>query len=232
MDLEKPEYLGVVFDAKGPTVRHEEFEAYKAHRKPMPEDLAIQLPVLKDVLRALKIATAEYPKYEADDALASLAARAAAKGIRTVIVTTDKDLLQAVDAWTTVWNPAKEITVDESNVKDIFGVAAGQVVDVLALWGDPTDNVPGVPGIGEKTAKSLIREFGSLDNLLGSRTRASGRGSPRTASSSTSAEGWSRSPGAWRSSSASTVTPSRNRTRKRLSDCSGSSNSHPSFRTS
>jgi DNA polymerase-1 len=171
MDLEKPEYLGVVFDAKGPTVRHEEFEAYKAHRKPMPEDLAIQLPVLKDVLRALKIATAEYPKYEADDALASLAARAAAKGIRTVIVTTDKDLLQAVDAWTTVWNPAKEITVDESNVKDIFGVAAGQVVDVLALWGDPTDNVPGVPGIGEKTAKSLIREFGSLDNLLGNLDR-------------------------------------------------------------
>jgi DNA polymerase-1 len=171
MDLEKPEYLGVVFDAKGPTVRHEEFEAYKAHRKPMPEDLAIQLPVLKDVLRALKIATAEYPKYEADDALASLAARAAAKGIRTVIVTTDKDLLQAVDAWTMVWNPAKEITVDESNVKDIFGVAAGQVVDVLALWGDPTDNVPGVPGIGEKTAKSLIREFGSLDNLLGNLDR-------------------------------------------------------------
>jgi DNA polymerase-1 len=171
MDQEKPEYLGVVFDVKGPTVRHEEFEAYKAHRKPMPEDLAIQLPVLKDVLRALKIATAEYPKYEADDALASLAARAAAKGIRTVIVTTDKDLLQAIDAWTTVWNPAKEIAVDESNVKDIFGVAAGQVVDVLALWGDPTDNVPGVPGIGEKTAKSLIREFGSLDNLLGNLDR-------------------------------------------------------------
>jgi DNA polymerase-1 len=137
----------------------------------MPDDLAVQLPVLKDVLRALKIATAEYPKYEADDALASLAARAAAKGIRTVIVTTDKDLLQAVDEWTTVWNPAKEIAIDESNVKDVFGVAAGQVVDVLALWGDPSDNVPGVPGIGEKTAKSLIQEFGSLDNLLGNLDR-------------------------------------------------------------
>ncbi len=132
----------------------------------MPEDLAVQLPVLKDVLRALRIATAEYPKYEADDALASLAARAAAKGIRTVIVTTDKDLLQVVDGSTTVWNPAKEIAVDEANVMDVFGVAAGQVVDVLALWGDPSDNVPGVPGIGEKTAKALILEFGSLDNLL------------------------------------------------------------------
>jgi DNA polymerase-1 len=166
VDKEKPEYLGVVFDVKGPTVRHEEFSAYKAHRKPMPEDLAAQLPVLKDVLRALRVATAEYPKYEADDALASLAARAAAKGILTVIVTTDKDLLQVVDAMTSVWNPSKETTIDAASVKDVFGVGAGEVIDVLSLWGDPTDNVPGVPGIGEKTAKSLIQEFGSLDNLL------------------------------------------------------------------
>ena len=132
----------------------------------MPEDLAVQIPVLKDVLRALRVATAEYPKYEADDALASLAARAAAKGILTVIVTTDKDLLQVVDATTSVWNPSKETTIDAESVKDVFGVGAGEVVDVLSLWGDPTDNVPGVPGIGEKTAKSLIQEFGSLDNLL------------------------------------------------------------------
>jgi len=133
----------------------------------MPEDLAAQIPVLKDVLRALRIATAEYPKYEADDALASLAVRAAARGLRTVIVTTDKDLLQVIDGRTSVWNPAKEISIDEGNVRDFFGVGAGQVVDVLALWGDPSDNVPGVPGIGEKTAKALIQEFGSLDNLLG-----------------------------------------------------------------
>ncbi|HUT07287.1 MAG TPA: DNA polymerase I [Candidatus Latescibacteria bacterium] len=166
VDKEKPDYLGVVFDVKGPTVRHEAFGAYKAHRKPMPEDLVAQLPVLKDVLGALRIATAEYPKYEADDALASLAARAAAKGILTVIVTTDKDLLQVVDATTSIWNPSKETTIDAAGVKDVFGVGAGEVVDVLSLWGDPTDNVPGVPGIGEKTAKSLIQEFGSLDNLL------------------------------------------------------------------
>jgi len=132
----------------------------------MPEDLAAQLPVLKDVLVALRVATAEYPNYEADDALATLAARAAAKGIQTVIVTTDKDLFQVVDASTSIWNPAKETTIDEGGVKDVFGVGAGEVVDVLSLWGDPTDNVPGVPGIGEKTAKSLIQEFGSLDNLL------------------------------------------------------------------
>jgi len=166
LDREKPEYAGVVFDVKGPTVRHEAFGDYKAQRKPMPEDLAVQMPVLKDVLRALRIATAEFPKYEADDVLASLAARAAAKDIRTVIVTTDKDLLQVVDASTTVWNPSKEAEIGEADVKDFFGVPAGQVVDVLSLWGDPSDNVPGVPGIGEKTAKALIQEFGSLEALL------------------------------------------------------------------
>ncbi len=132
----------------------------------MPDDLALQVPKLKEVLGALRVATAEFPKYEADDAIASLAARAAARDIRTVIVTTDKDLLQLVDAKTSVWNPSKEMTIDPANVEDYFGVGAGAVVDVLALWGDPSDNVPGVPGIGEKTAKSLIREFGSLDNLL------------------------------------------------------------------
>jgi len=166
LDQEKPEYLGVVFDVKGATFRHEVDPDYKAKRKPMPDDLALQVPKLKEVLRALRIPTAEYPRYEADDVLATLAGRAAAKGLRAVVVTTDKDLLQIVDGTTSVWNPAKERTLDEAGVEDFFGVAAGQVVDVLALWGDPSDNIPGVPGIGEKTAKSLIREHGSLEALL------------------------------------------------------------------
>jgi DNA polymerase-1 len=132
----------------------------------MPDDLVIQVPRLKEVLAALRLATAEFPRYEADDVLATLAARAAEKDLRTVIVTTDKDLLQVVDGRTSIWNPSKEMTIDPTNVEEFFGVGAGAVVDVLALWGDPSDNVPGVPGIGEKTAKSLIQEFGSLDNLL------------------------------------------------------------------
>jgi DNA polymerase-1 len=156
----------VVFDVKGPTVRHEEYEAYKAHRKPMPEDLAVQMPKLKEVLRALRIATAEFPRYEADDAIAALAVKAAAAGLQTVVVTTDKDLLQIVDASTSIWNPSKDKMIDAAGVKDFFGAEAAAVVDVLALWGDPSDNIPGVPGIGEKTAKSLIEQFGSLDNLL------------------------------------------------------------------
>lgn len=132
----------------------------------MPEDLAVQVPKLKELLGALRVATAEFPGYEADDAIASLAARAEARGLRTVVVTTDKDLLQIVDAATSVWNPSKEKMIDAAGVKDFFGVGAGSVVDVLALWGDPSDNIPGVPGIGEKTAKSLIGQYGSLDKLL------------------------------------------------------------------
>jgi DNA polymerase-1 len=166
IDHEKPDFLGVVFDVKGPTVRHEAYKDYKAHRKPMPDDLVVQLPVLREVLRALRIPTAEFDKYEADDVLATLACRAAGKNVLTIIVTTDKDLLQVIDGSTAVWNPAKETMIDEKGVKDVFGVAADRVVDVLSLWGDPSDNVPGVPGIGEKTAKALIQEFGSLDNLL------------------------------------------------------------------
>ncbi len=162
----KPDFLGVVFDVKGPTVRHEIYKDYKAHRKPMPEDLVRQVPVLKDVIRALGIAAVELERYEADDVMATLAAQAARKKIKTTIVTTDKDLLQTIDASTVVYNPVKDITIDEASVVDFFGTTADQVIDVLALWGDPSDNIPGIPGIGEKTSKALIRAHGSLDKIL------------------------------------------------------------------
>jgi DNA polymerase I len=166
IEAEKPEYLGIVFDTKGPTLRHEAYKDYKAQRKPMPEDLVVQIPALKKLIAALKIPVYESPGYEADDVLASLARIAAGRGLHSIIVTTDKDLLQVVDRSTSVCNPSKEITIDEAGVKAFFGVEASQVADVLSLWGDPSDNIPGVPGVGEKTAKALIQEFGSLDKLL------------------------------------------------------------------
>lgn len=166
IDKEKPAFLGIVFDTAGPTIRHKAFKEYKAHRKPMPEDLAVQIPVVKKIITALNIPFFEYENYEADDVLASLARLATSYDISSVIVTNDKDIFQLVDESTIVYNPVKEIYIDREKVKDYFGVLPSQVTDVLALWGDPTDNIPGVPGIGEKTSKELIAEFGSLDNLL------------------------------------------------------------------
>lgn len=161
-----PDFLGVVFDTKGPTVRHEAFKDYKAHRKPMPDDLVIQIPMLKKILKALNIPFLEDEKYEADDVLGSLARLAPSHQMHAVIVSTDKDLLQLVDKTTAVYNPTKDRLLDENGVKESFGVAPTQIIDVLALWGDPSDNVPGVPGIGEKTSKALINQFGSLENML------------------------------------------------------------------
>ncbi len=165
-DQAKPDYLGIVFDAPGPKFRHEIFKDYKAQRKPMPEDLVKQIPKLREVIAALRIPVFVYEKYEADDVLGSLARKAAAGKMKTVIVTTDKDLLQLVNKSVAVFNPAKEIMLDEAKVREIFGARPDQVIDILSLWGDPSDNIPGVPGIGEKTAKSLIAEFGSVENLL------------------------------------------------------------------
>jgi len=163
---EKPHYLGIAFDVKGPTIRHKMFKDYKANRKPMPEDLILQIPVLKKVINALNIPFFEYENYEADDVLGSLACIGHSHGLDTVIVSTDKDLLQTVNKSTTAYNPVKGIYLDEIKVKETFGIAPSQIVDVIALWGDSCDNIPGVPGIGEKTSKALINQFGSLDNLL------------------------------------------------------------------
>ena len=165
-DEAKPSHFGIVFDAPGRKARHELYEAYKAQRKPMPEDLAVQIPKLREVIKTLRIPVIVNEKYEADDVLASLARRAGRMGFKTVVVTTDKDLLQIVDDQVSVYNPAKDIILDPAKVKETFGVHPDQVVDLLSLQGDASDNIPGVPGIGEKTAKDLIEECGSLDGLL------------------------------------------------------------------
>ena len=166
IDKEKPNYLGIVFDSKGPTIRHEIFKEYKANRKPMPEDLVPQVSVLKDLLLAFKIPLFQKTGYEGDDLLGSLANKARDKNIQTIIVSNDKDLFQLINKSTLVFDLAKGVFFDEQKVKDAFGVRPSQIVDMLALKGDPVDNIPGVAGIGGKTAVNLIHQFGSLEHLL------------------------------------------------------------------
>ncbi len=163
---EKPDYLVVAFDVKGKTVRHELFEQYKAQRKPMPDELQVQVPYVKRLLEALNIPYIEEPRYEADDLMASLAKKLKEQGYEVIIVSSDKDLLQVLDDGIKIYHPGKEKYIDKDSCEEHFGVKPHQVADVLALMGDPVDNIPGVKGIGEKTAKALIRKFGSLEELL------------------------------------------------------------------
>lgn len=163
---EKPEYLVVAFDVKGKTQRHELFEQYKAQRKPMPDDLEIQVPYVKKLLEALQVPYIENPGVEADDLMASIAKRLRDMGYEAVIVTSDKDLLQILNDGIKIYHPGKETYITKENCREIYGIEPSQVVDVLALMGDSVDNIPGVKGIGEKTAKSLINQFGTLDELL------------------------------------------------------------------
>lgn len=166
MEKENPKYLGIAFDSKGPTFRHKIFPDYKAHRKPMPEDLVPQLPVLKKLLKAFNIKMFEEQGFEGDDILASLAKKACGKNVLAVIVTTDKDLYQVVSDSVIIYNVAKESYMDKKAVEESIGVPPSKVKDLLSLWGDATDNIPGVKGVGAKTAKKLLQAFGSLDNLI------------------------------------------------------------------
>lgn len=164
---ESPDYLVVSFDMKGPTFRHKRYADYKVHRKPMPEDLVVQMPVIKDVLRAYNIAIFEKEGVEADDIIGTLAKAAEQEGIVTYIVTGDKDALQLVSSGIKVYSTHKEgLIYDSKAVKERYGVAPEKMVDIMALMGDASDNIPGVPGIGEKRAIELISQYRSLDNLL------------------------------------------------------------------
>ena len=161
-----PDMLAIAFDLKGPTFRHKKFEDYKVHRKPMPDDLVSQIPYIKDIVRAYNIPIYEMQGYEADDVLATLARKAEAAGIETYIVTGDKDALQLVGENIKVYSTHKDgLIYDAKAVKESYGVEPEKMIDIMALMGDATDNIPGVNGIGEKTAVDLITQFGSLDNL-------------------------------------------------------------------
>lgn len=163
----QPDYAAIAGDAKGPTLRHQEFEAYKARRKPMPEDLVSQLPLIRRAAAGYGIPWLEIPGYEADDILAVLAARGRERGLKTYILTGDKDMLQLVDDSVNVINPHGDGKLyDAKAVEERYGVPPGRIGDVLALMGDAIDNVPGVPGIGEKTAVGLLKEYHTLDGVL------------------------------------------------------------------
>jgi len=160
-----PEYLAVAFDAKGPNFRHEMYSAYKANRPPMPDDLAVQIPYIKKIVAAHNIHTMEEQGVEADDLIASAARKLAAAGCKVIVISGDKDLLQLVNDDIILWDPMKDEVMDQEGVKRKFNVTPDRLLDLFALMGDKSDNIPGVPGIGPKSAEKLINQFGSLENL-------------------------------------------------------------------
>jgi DNA polymerase-1 len=162
----KPEYIAVVFDVKGPTFRHEVFEAYKATRRATPDDLLPQIPFIKDIVRGFSIPVLEKQGLEADDIIGTLARKYEAKGMKTVIVSGDKDMMQLISDDIVMIDTMKDVTYDVEAVKKRFGVGPEKVAEILGLAGDQSDNIPGIPGIGPKNAHRLIEEFGSVEGVL------------------------------------------------------------------
>lgn len=170
LDEEKPDHIAVVFDRPEPTFRHKMYEPYKATRQKMPEDMASQLARLREVVEAFNVPILEMAGYEADDIIGTLTRKAETEGMETFLVTSDKDFMQLISPLTKIYKPGKsgdewEI-LDFEHVEEKFGVAPDKVVDVLGLTGDKSDNVPGVPGIGEMTAIPLIREYGTIEKIF------------------------------------------------------------------
>lgn len=164
---QKPDYAAVAFDVKAPTFRHERFSDYKGTRKPTPPEFLMQLPYAKDVMRAMGIHTLELAGYEADDILGTLSAEAEKEEIETCVATGDKDSFQLISDKTFVMlaTNAEPVKYDTEKFTEKYGVLPSQYIDVKALMGDGSDNIPGVPGIGEKTALKLISDYGSLDGI-------------------------------------------------------------------
>ncbi|HKO01827.1 MAG TPA: DNA polymerase I, partial [Thermoanaerobaculia bacterium] len=159
----KPDLIAVAFDIGRSTTRHEAFADYKKDRRPMPDDLAVQLPFVNEVLEGFRIPVIGVEDWEADDLIGSLACNARDRGYDVVIATSDKDFFQLVGDGISFYHTGREVLYDAKGVTEAFGLPPEKVVDVMAIWGDAIDNIPGVPGIGEKGAKALIIDFGSLD---------------------------------------------------------------------
>ncbi len=162
-----PDHLAAVFDPKGPTHRHEMYDEYKIQRKPMPDDLIIQMPVIKELLETFGIPVFEVPMYEGDDVMATIARKAEREGFEVFLATGDKDMFQLVTDNIKVLHTHKDNAIyGPKEVVEKFGITPGQFVDYLALAGDTSDNVPGIPGIGEKTALELIRRYGTMNGVF------------------------------------------------------------------
>src|SRR5215831_1817123 len=162
----KPDYLICAFDVAGPTFRDEIFAEYKAGRAPMPEDLSMQVPMIRQVLDAMHIPVLGVTGYEADDVLATVARAGEERGLDVFLCTSDKDCRQLITDRVRMYNLRKHLEFNRESLKEDWGVAPEQVVDLQALVGDSVDNVPGVPGVGVKTAAKLLQEYGTLDNLV------------------------------------------------------------------
>ncbi len=159
----KPKYMGVVFDTQKPTFRHKEYVAYKIQRPETPGDLRWQVPVIKEIAKAWGIKTVEIEGFEADDVLATIAKKMAKKDFQVIIVSGDKDLMQIISDKILVYDSYRNILYTPEKVKEKFGVDPSKIADILALEGDTIDNIPGVPGIGEKRARQIIEKYGSVE---------------------------------------------------------------------
>ncbi|MET0009484.1 MAG: 5'-3' exonuclease H3TH domain-containing protein, partial [Candidatus Thiodiazotropha sp. 6PLUC4] len=162
----RPEHIAVVFDAPGGSFRNEIYPEYKANRPPMPEDLRCQIEPLHEIIQAMGLPLVMVSGVEADDVIGTLASQATDEGVKTVISTGDKDMAQLVNPLVSLVNTMSETTMDEQGVVEKFGVRPDQIIDYLALVGDSSDNIPGVPKCGPKTAAKWLKSYDSLDNLI------------------------------------------------------------------
>ncbi len=162
----KPDYLAIAFDERGPTFRHEQYADYKVDRPSMPDPLSQQVPYIHKMVEAFRIPLLKDAGLEADDLIGALAKKGEAAGLEVVIVTGDKDMYQLITPHVTVYDSMKDKLHTEASIQERFGIAPNQIIEMMGLMGDKVDNIPGVAGIGEKTAVALIKEYGTIENLL------------------------------------------------------------------
>ena len=172
---DKPCYMAIAFDTKGPTFRHKEYKEYKSHRKPTPDDLVSQIPLLYDVVNAYNIPLFAIQGFEADDIIGTISKKLSKESIECTIITIDKDMDQLIDKHIKIFNPRKKEIRDTEKLHKENGIEPENVIDILALGGDSSDNIPGIPGIGYKTALNLIKEWKSLENVITNADKIKGK---------------------------------------------------------